>query len=81
MNPIEQRRRMLADALAQTGGDLLDAIPSNGNSLDPKGPKEARMPLSSAPRPKEIDYMRTTDDMIINGAADLKGRRKVIWKN
>jgi len=84
MNSTEQRRRMLTEALAQTGGDLLDAIPSNGcgcNSLGPKATKEERVLLNRAPRPKEIDYMRTTDDMVISGSADLKDGRKVIWND
>ncbi len=81
---MTDRKKMLTDALAERPGNLLDAIPSyrvDGKPLDPKAPKEALTSLDRAPKPKEIDYSRTTDKMIIEGTAILKDGRKVTWQD
>jgi hypothetical protein len=69
---------MLADALAQSGDDLLDAIPSYG-PRPPKAPKQVWTHLQSAPNPKEIDELRTSDEMILDGKAVLRDGRCVSW--
>jgi hypothetical protein len=35
--------------------------------------------ITQAPKPVEIDYSRTTDEMILDGNAILKDGREVNW--
>ena len=77
MNP-----KHLPDPLPEPAGDLLNAIPSygpDGKPLDPTTSKERWTPLAKRPKPEEIDYSQTSDDMIISGNAVLKDKRKITW--
>jgi hypothetical protein len=74
--------KMIGDALAQPHEGLLDSIPScglDGKTLDSKTSKQGVIRVESTPKPQEIDYRRTTDEMIWERTAILNDGRTVAW--
>lgn len=74
----ESGRRILAEVKAETSREgLLDLMSSDGPGCTKMDSDWTDLPRR--PNIKEIDYTRTSDDMIVEGKVILKDRRRVSW--
>lgn len=70
-------RTMLRKAMSETPAGLLDEFPRYSiaaRHTESEGPGRAE---PRSPRPCEIDYSPTTDEMILEGQFVLKSRRSI----
>lgn len=73
----ESGRKILAEVKAETRGDLLlDLVPPDGSGS--AASESECIGLGARSNIKEIDYSRTSDDMILEGKAILKTVRRCI---
>jgi hypothetical protein len=79
LNNKESRDRILAEAKAAVGGSgLLDMIPAYGTDGQSLDSDEGWTP-STQPKIEDINYSKTSDEMVLDGHAVLKDGRRVKW--
>jgi hypothetical protein len=80
-NDPESRRRVLENAETECKGILLDLIPGHGPDGIPLDAvdSEKRWIQTKRPEPQEIDYPKSSDEMILSGRAILKDGHAVYW--
>jgi len=76
----KSRDRFLTEALAASGGDLFDFIPTHRLDGSSRDPNKGFARSDSAPKTKEIHYGKSSPEMIIEGRVVLKDGRRVYWK-
>ena len=72
----------LNEARAEGSGGLLDAIPAHNVGGKPRNQETRDKPpvrLAKAPKPSDIDYGQTSDNMLLDGEAILKDGRHVTF--
>jgi hypothetical protein len=81
LNDPESRRRVLDEALAESGGDLLDLLSEyslDGNRLESVDSESGRIRTKRLV-PQDIDYSRSSDEMILNGREIRKDGRRIFF--
>jgi hypothetical protein len=73
LNNKESRERILVEVKAELDGfGLLDSIPSSGLDGEPLDSEKGWTRSDKSQEPKEIDYGKTSDEMILEGKVVLK---------
>ncbi len=80
LNDKESRDRILAEALETSGDDLFDFIPTCALGGSSRDPNEEFALSDKAPKIQEINYRKSSPEMIIEGRAVLNDGRRVYWK-
>lgn len=86
LNNKESRDRILAKAKAEAGGggllDLIQAYGPDGQPLDSdeRWTSDEGWTPSRRPTNKEIDYSKSSPDLILKGRAVLKSGQRIRWK-
>lgn len=78
----EHLRESLNEERALESGGLLGSISAhdlNGKPLAAETTVDRWIHLDKTPRPRDIDYTRTDDGMVIEGKAILKDGRRVTF--
>jgi len=83
LNDPEWRRKVLEEAQAESGGDLLGQMPAYALDGKPLAPvdSESGWIRTKRPEPKEIDYSRSSDDLILSDRVIRKDGRRVFFGN
>ncbi len=80
LNNNESRDRILAKVKAEVGGGgLLDLIPAYGLDDRPLSSDEG-WTRSRRPTSEEIDYSKSSSELILGGRAVLKDGRRIAWR-
>jgi hypothetical protein len=75
-------REFLKEALSEPSGGLLSNIPENAVDDTPRDQESSReiwIRVDRRPAPPEIDYPRTSEDVLLDNQAILKDGRHVTW--
>ncbi len=81
LNDPEWRRKVLEESQAESRGDLLGQVPAyslDGKPLAPVDP-EGGWIRTKRPDPREVDYSRSSDDLILSDKVIRKDGRRITF--